>query len=215
MFRKSIVCFLARILTKNIGWIRNVLNKSATEEFRNNVNCEGITTNLWPIYLLGGEYITVGNHFCSQPGIRVECIDKYENESYSPVLRIGECVCINYRCHIGCINRITIGNHVLIGSNVLITDHAHGCFSEENKDIPWAKKKLYSKGPVIIEDNVWIGENVCVMPGVTIGKGSVVGANTVVTHDIPPYSMAVGVPAKVIKTLYNNTTVRLNSPGVN
>ncbi|MBL4677498.1 MAG: hypothetical protein JKY70_15040 [Mucilaginibacter sp.] len=56
--------------------------------------------------------------------------------------------------------------------------------------------------PVIIEDNVWIGETVSVLPGVTIGKGSIIGASAVVTKNIPPYSIAVGNPAKVIKT-YN------------
>lgn len=54
---------------------------------------------------------------------------------------------------------------------------------------------------LLIDDNVWIGENVVVLSGVHIGKGSIIAANAVVTKDIPPYSMAVGVPAKVIKTL--------------
>lgn len=60
---------------------------------------------------------------------------------------------------------------------------------------------LISKGPVVIEDNVWIGEHACIMPGTTIGKGSIVGANAVVTKDVPPYSLVGGVPAKLIKTL--------------
>lgn len=57
----------------------------------------------------------------------------------------------------------------------------------------------------MIDDNVWLGELVCIMPGVTVGKGSIVGAHSVVTHDIPPYSIAVGSPAKVIKQ-YNFST---------
>ena len=59
-------------------------------------------------------------------------------------------------------------------------------------------RPLISKGCVVIEDNVWLGDNVCVLPGVTIGKGSVIGANSVVTHSIPPYSIAVGTPAKIV-----------------
>ena len=55
-------------------------------------------------------------------------------------------------------------------------------------------------GPIVIEDYVWIGGRANIMAGVTIGKGSVIGAGAVVTRDIPPYSVAVGVPAKVIKT---------------
>ena len=63
------------------------------------------------------------------------------------------------------------------------------------------KRPLHSKGPIIIEDNVWVGENVCILENVRIGKCSIIGANAVVTHDIPPYSIAVGVPAKVIKKI--------------
>ena len=99
----------------------------------------------------------------------------------------------------GCINRIEIGNHVMIGSYVLITDHSRG--ELERTNVPVAKRQLLTKGSVIIEDNVWIGEHACIMPGVTIGEGSIIGANAVVTHDVPPYSVAVGVPAKVVKQL--------------
>jgi lipopolysaccharide O-acetyltransferase len=59
-------------------------------------------------------------------------------------------------------------------------------------------------GPVVIEDEVWLGERVCVMPNVTIGKHSVIGANSVVTKDIPPYCIAVGVPARIIKQYNHN-----------
>lgn len=60
------------------------------------------------------------------------------------------------------------------------------------------KRRLGCKGPIIIEDNVWLCEGVVVLSGVRIGKSSIIGANSVVTHDIPPYSIAVGIPAKVI-----------------
>ncbi len=62
-------------------------------------------------------------------------------------------------------------------------------------------RPLYSKGPIIIEDDVWLGEKVSVMPGVHIGRGAIIGANSVVTKDIPAYAVAVGSPAKVIKML--------------
>ena len=73
--------------------------------------------------------------------------------------------------------------------------------------MPVAKRRLHSKGPIIIEDNVWIGENACILENVRIGKCSIIGANAVVTHDIPPYSVAVGVPAKVIKTIRSGNLV--------
>lgn len=60
---------------------------------------------------------------------------------------------------------------------------------------------MYSKGDVSIGKNVWIGEKATILPGVTIGEGSIIGANSVVTKNIPPYSIACGIPAKVIKKL--------------
>lgn len=119
--------------------------------------------------------------------------------SYSPSITIGHNVCFNYRCHVGAINKIIIGNNVLIGSQVLITDHSHGELTKEELLISPAKRKLYSKGPVIIGDDVWIGEGACILPNVTIGHNSVIGANSVVTHDIPPFSIVGGNPARIIR----------------
>ncbi|MCK7499235.1 MAG: hypothetical protein MZW92_58750 [Comamonadaceae bacterium] len=62
-------------------------------------------------------------------------------------------------------------------------------------------RPVVSKGPVIIEDEVWLGQGVVVLPNVRIGRSSIIGANAVVTHDIPPYSVAAGAPAKVIRTI--------------
>ncbi len=155
----------------------------------------------YPFYVSGSKYIQFCGKVFSHPGMRIECIDYYAGHRHQPHLVIGKDVFFNYYCHIGVIDEVTIGNDVLIGSHVLITDHQHGEFIEEQRDIPWTERPLVSKGPVHIEDNVWLGENVCVMPGVTIGKGSVIGANAVVTHDIPPYSIAVGTPARVINSL--------------
>lgn len=63
------------------------------------------------------------------------------------------------------------------------------------------KRPLYCKGPVIIGNNVWIGEKASIMPGVTIGDGVIIAANSVVTKDIPSYSLAAGIPAKIIKSV--------------
>ena len=90
-------------------------------------------------------------------------------------------------------------------SCILIEDHSHG--TADDIDTPVAKRRLHSKGPIIIEDNVWIGENACILENVRIGKCSIIGANAVVTHDIPPYSVAVGVPAKVVNTIRSGNLV--------
>jgi len=150
----------------------------------------------YPYYVTGKEHIKIGKSFHAGTALRLEAIDQYLNEKYKPSILIGDNVCFNNNVHIGAINRICIGDNVLIGSNVMITDHIHGNCKMNDLLIPPIKRKLYSKGPVIIEDDVLIGENVCILPGCTIGKGAVLGAGAVVTSDIPPYSVAVGVPAK-------------------
>ena len=88
-----------------------------------------------------------------------------------------------------------------MASFVYISDHAHGDDRFLDLDTPPLRRPLFSKGPVHICRNVWLGERVCVLPGVTIGEGSVIGAGSIVTHDIPPFSIAAGAPARVIKTI--------------
>lgn len=67
--------------------------------------------------------------------------------------------------------------------------------------LPPSKRPIMSKGAIVIDDHVWIGEMVCILGNVHIGKSSIIGAGSIVTHDIPAYSVAVGNPAKVIKNL--------------
>ena len=152
-----------------------------------------------PFYIYGHSYIKCGSLY-SRVGLRLECIDRYKEQTYFPSLIIGKNVSFNFRCHVGVINKVVIGNNVLIGSNVLITDHSHG-HSNDDIDLNPTKRKLYSKGPVIIEDNVWIGENVSILPNVRIGHNSVIGANTVVVKDVPAYSIVAGNPARILKII--------------
>lgn len=150
-----------------------------------------------PLHLTGAQYMKIGNGVVSGPGLWMECIDKFNNQDFSPTLTIGDNVRFSFYCHVGVANNVSIGNNVLIGSKVLITDHTHG--ELERKSVPYFKRNLISKGPVVIEDNVWIGDNVCILPGVTVGEGSIIAANAVVTHDVPSYSIVAGIPAEVIK----------------
>lgn len=154
-----------------------------------------------PCTIMNPKYISIGKNFNALYNLRIEAWDEYMGESFSPEIIIGDNVNFNTDCHIGCINKVTIGNNVLLASRIYISDHFHGKISGEESLISPAKRKLYSKGPVIIKDNVWIGEGVCVMPGVTIGENSIIGANAVVTKDIPANCVASGVPAKVLKHL--------------
>jgi len=92
---------------------------------------------------------------------------------------------------------VTIGEHVMMGPEVYIYTQNH-CF--DNIDIPMDSQSFCEEKSVEIEDDVWIGSRVTILPGVTVGKGSVIGASAVVTKDVPPYSVVAGNPAKVVKT---------------
>jgi acetyltransferase-like isoleucine patch superfamily enzyme len=152
----------------------------------------------YPFYGLGLEFVEIGNDFIGCPGLRIEAWSQYGEDHFKPEIIIGNNVCINYNCHIGGIGKITIGDNVLIGSNVLITDHYHGMTDIQSLNIPPISRSLYYKGEVIIENNVWIGENVSIMPNVTIGENCIIGANSVVTKSFPKNSLIAGVPAKII-----------------
>lgn len=148
--------------------------------------------------LKGAQYITIGKN--SHFGVQAELTawDAFGDDIFSPSIEIGNDVSIGSYCHITAINRIVIGNGVLTGRWVTITDNSHGDTEVDTLCMRPVKRTLKSKGAVIIEDNVWIGDKATILPGVTIGKGSVIGANAVVSKDVPPYSIAVGNPIRII-----------------
>ena len=113
-------------------------------------------------------------------------------------LRIGDNTSIQQGCQIIAAEKITIGKNILIAANVLITDHDH-LFNHPTK--PPALLRGLKKAAVTIEDGCWLGYGCAILKGVTIGKRSVIGANAVVTKNIPPYSVVVGSPAKVIRKI--------------
>lgn len=97
--------------------------------------------------------------------------------------------------------RIVIGAHVSIAPNVVIVTDSSPNNAKVLSLIPYVKEKLIRKRPVRIEDEVWLGAGAIVLPGVVIGRGAIVGAGAVITGDVPPFCIAAGVPAKVIRTL--------------
>ena len=155
--------------------------------------------------IINPQYISIGDNFSSLYNLRLEAIDIFESEKYTPELKIGNNFICNTDVHIGCIERIIIGDNVLLASRIYISDHSHGAVTAEEMHIPPARRKLATKGPIVIEDNVWIGEGVCILPGVKIGRNSIIGANAVVTKSVPPFSVVAGIPAKVIRNLSNES----------
>jgi acetyltransferase-like isoleucine patch superfamily enzyme len=144
-----------------------------TNEFKHAKNCHF----QYPLYLHGGKYITLGDNFGADHRLRLDAWDEFLGDKFTPEIVFGNNVFIQKDCHIGATNKIIVGNNVLLASKVYITDHYHGEINIEALRLPPSQRKLFSKGPVIIEDNVWLGEGVVVLPNVTIGENSIIGAN--------------------------------------
>ena len=154
-------------------------------------------------YIFGLKYMTIGSVSLGRQ-CRIEMITEYNNKKLTPKLVIGEKVSINDRVHIGCANYVEIGDNCLFASNIYISDHNHGIYKGINQSSIFQKvvdRDLDYDKSVIIGKNVWLGEGVAVLPGSQIGDNSIIGSNAVVTGKIPSNSIAVGVPARVIKIL--------------
>ena len=152
-------------------------------------------------HLVGAKYASIGNACSIGKGGVLEIYDSYGSQRFHPEFSMGNNSNIGEYGHVSCINKIQIGDNVRMGRKVFISDNVHGASDFELLDMAPNVRPLFSKGPVIIEDCVLIGEMVCIMPGVTIGKGTIIGANAVVTHDIPPYCVVGGNPARILKKL--------------
>lgn len=200
MIGVSVVGSLGQLLYKLHRGYYYLKRKYASFVFRHAVCKCGHGTDIMPeFWLEGGKYISVGDHFMARNGLRLEAWDRYENFRYTPMICIGDHVNVGEHCHIGAVSKVIIGNHVLMGSKVYITDHHHGSTAINDLKKHPADRKLYSKGDVIIEDDVFIGDNVVIMPGVKVGHNSVLAASTVVTKCVPPFSVVCGISGKLIK----------------
>lgn len=127
-------------------------------------------------------------------------------------LFIGNYTTIRGNSLIGCVKSITIGNFVIISNNVHIYDNNNHPTSPKDR-VELCKSGFYSSlwrwensdyKSVVIEDNVWIGERSTILKGVTIGEGSIIGCDSVVTKDVPPFCIAAGNPAQIVKFLKND-----------
>ena len=153
------------------------------------------------IQIKGGKAIKIGKKTKIGRGMALTAWKEFNNIIYSPFISIGQNCNFGESNHITSINRITIGDEVLTGRWVTISDNSHGSFDKEQLNLAPITRPLVTKGEIIIGDRVWIGDKATILSGVTIGDGAIIGANAVVTKDVPPYSLVVGSPARVVKIL--------------
>ena len=160
----------------------------------------------FPVDIRNKRNIDFGVNLTTGVGCRIECFPI--NQTNDKLLKFGKNVQINDYVHITAAYSVEIGNNVLMASKIYISDCSHGSYignSDDSDPRVTPTDRTLSVKPVKIQDNVWLGEFVSVLPGVTIGEGTIVGANSVVTKSLPPYVIAVGAPAKPIK-FYNFDT---------
>jgi acetyltransferase-like isoleucine patch superfamily enzyme len=150
----------------------------------------------WPVHgnvleaLLEGR-LEVGPHTVLEP-------DVWLTAPGAARIRIGGGTFLNIGVMVAALELVEIGEHCMFANGCFISDGSHR-FDDPHKPVPW--QGFTTKGPTRIGDNVWCGAHVVITSGVTVGERSVIGANSVVTADIPPFSIAAGAPARVLRTI--------------
>jgi acetyltransferase-like isoleucine patch superfamily enzyme len=150
----------------------------------------------WPVHgnvleALREGRLEVGPHALLEPGVWITAPGQAR-------VRIGEGTFLNLGVMVASTALVEIGAHCMLANGCFVTDGNHR-FDDPDMPITW--QGFTSKGPTRIGDNTWLGANVVVTSGVTIGRRCVVGANSVVTTDIPDGSIAAGAPARVLKQI--------------
>jgi acetyltransferase-like isoleucine patch superfamily enzyme len=150
---------------------------------------------LLPVYFANPQNIELGDGVRIGHNSRLCTYEQRYNQSFKPYLKIGTNVTMEDGCHIGCINKVVIEDEVMIAGNIFIADHDHGY---SNVDLPYRYQDL-TFGEIHIGYGSWIGDGARIFGKVKIGRQCIIGANSVVTRDIPDYCIAAGVPARILK----------------
>lgn len=140
--------------------------------------------------------IAIGKRVLIRDGARLEVIGERQNRL--PTIIIGDGTSIQFYFHCGAVQSVTIGKNVLISGRVYISDHDH---VYDDPSLPPRLCQALKSAPVTIEDGAWLGEGCVILKGVIVGERAVVGANAVVTKDVPPFTVVAGVPARVIRKI--------------
>lgn len=150
--------------------------------------------------IIGGKHIVLGENFSAGRSLWLAAIREYRGSPHQGCIEIGDGFNCGDAVHIASTRPLRIGNNVLVGSFVHITDHSHGNqnTAADNGFAP-IDQPLHSSGGVVIDDEVWICDGVVITGGVHVGRGAVIGANSVVTRSVPAQAVVAGAPARVIR----------------
>jgi lipopolysaccharide O-acetyltransferase len=148
------------------------------------------------LYSYNIRYVSLGNNVKIKKNWRIECYPTFGHQKLNPQLTIGDNVIINFGFTAFVADKIRIGSNCIFAANVTLISENHGINPESNK--PYYAQDL-TTGPIEIGEGCWLGQNVSVLPNVSIGEKCIIATNAVVSHNIPAYSIAAGIPAKVIK----------------
>lgn len=149
-----------------------------------------------PIRLGSEERIAIGDYVFIGPGSWLQAVPDGENKSVA--VSIGSGTSAAGACVISAVRSVKLEENVMLARNVYISDHIH---KYSDTDIPVMDQGVDKIEPVLIKRGAWLGQNVVVCPGVTIGTGAVIGANSVVKKSIPDHCVAAGAPARVLKSI--------------
>ena len=159
----------------------------------------------------GGRNVKIGSNVIIRRGCTIAAQTEYYGQKLHSSIVLGDGVDLGEECFITSTNEIVIGRNCLFGRLVTITDNSHGSTERQELLVPPHERKVVSKGGVYIGENVWIGDKVTVLSNVHIGDGTVIGANSVVTKDVPPYSVYGGIPAKNIRRVKSENLISDNT----
>ncbi|WP_052169732.1 acyltransferase [Pseudobutyrivibrio ruminis] len=138
-----------------------------------------------PLLVLNGKHVSIGDYSYILKGMRLECVERYNEQSFSPKVTIGNGVEIGQGVQISCASSVEIGNNVGIGPYCMINDVTHG---HEPTGVPYLKQDITTK-PISIGEGTMLGYGVMVLPGVHIGKYCMIGAYSIIAKDIPDYTV--------------------------
>lgn len=196
--------FINKPIDEKISSIERFINRNIASRFNFGYQNFGKKSNIIkPIILYGKKYISIGSNTVIRVGARIECIDEWNGKTFEkkPSLIIGNNVKIEQRLHLICANSVIIKHDTTISFDVMIMDCNH--------DLIPVDRNILSNDLVLSEVEInefcFIGAGVKIMPGVTLGRNCVVGANSVVTKSFSDYTMIAGIPARAIK-VYDKET---------